>query len=436
MSTSNMELSADYLKTILARVKAAGFDHAEVIGSSDAATEMQIDAGDISLLRDTENIGLTLRGLMGGRYASVSLNQLDTKSVDGGIAKMREAAQAAPVDEARAFASKHDAKPIVEGAHEPSLEDMYGRVNAFALEVSKRHPEIKLEQSALKFQRDRMVRVNSHGLELDETEGYYSFGAMFTSKRGEKMSSFNFSGAVSKDLSKDLIQWGAFERLMANSVKEIDHAPFEGKHKIPVLLAPEVVFDLMGTWFSHLQDLRLIADTSQLKGKIGEQVASPLLTVRAEPRSAEFAKHEHSTGDGYASKPSTVLEKGVLKTYLLSDYGSRKTGLPRAENNFSNSVIEAGASSVDDMIKGIKHGLMLARFSGGNPSANGDFSGVAKNSFLIENGRITRPVSEVSISGNAFELMKSVTAVSRERLNDGASLTPWIQVDGLTLSGS
>ncbi|CAN5421120.1 TldD/PmbA family protein [soil metagenome] len=432
---SSAELDFKMLSAFLAKVKSAGFDQAEVIVSENAETEMQIDAGDISLLRNTENMELTLRGIAGGRYAVIAINQLDNKSVDDGIAKLKEAAKSAPVDEARAFAPKHNASVVSDGPIDASLEAMYARVNAFVEVVTKKYPELVLEQSTLKFSRGRMLRANSLGLELDESEGYYSMMAMFSSKRGEKMSSFNYSGALSQDLSKALLEWGSMERLISNSVKEIDHVAFDGKFVGAAIMTPDVVYDMMGTWFSHIEDNRLIAGTSQLRDKIGQQVASPLLTVRVEPQSKEFARHEHTTGDGYPAKPSTVIEKGVLKTYALSDYGARKTGLPRSENGFSNRVIDAGTSSLEDMIKKTKKGLLLARFSGGSPAANGDFSGVVKNSFLIEDGRVTTPVSEMMISGNAFELMKSVTAVSRERVNDGGTLTPWIAVDGITFAG-
>jgi PmbA protein len=425
-----------FLNDVLSKVKAAGFDQAEVIAATDMATEMQIEASEISLLRNTENLGLTLRGISGGRYATLSLNQLDDHSVAKGIEMLREAARSAPVDDARAFAPKQSLKPIDEGPREASLEKMYELVSRFVETVSGKYPELKIEQSALKFERQRMLRANSLGLQIDESEGYYSAMAMFSSRRGEKMSSFNYTGSMSQDLDKDLIDWGSFERLMESSVKEVDHEPFVGKFKGTVILTPDVAFDMMGAWFSHLEDGRMIADTSQLKGKIGAEVASKLLTVRAEPHSAEFARHEHTTRDGYLARPSTVIENGVLKTYNLSDYGARKTGLPRSENSFLNRVIDAGTSSLEEMIAKTEKGLLLARFSGGSPSSNGDFSGVAKNSFLIENGRITKPVSEMSLAGNAFELMKSISAVSRERVNDGGSLTPWIKVEGLTLAGA
>ena len=77
----------------------------------------------------------------------------------------------------------------------------------------------------------------------------------------------------------------------------------------------------------------------------------------------------------------------------------------------------------------------MGRFSGGNPAANGDFSGVAKNSYLIEDGRIGPAVSEVMVAGNLFEMMQAISGVSSEVVNDGVTSIPWIRVEGITIAG-
>lgn len=429
--------STEQAKQILAQVQAAAFDKAEVIMTASDMTEMQVDAGDVSLMRSTEDLDITIRALRGGRYAMVNLNQTDDESLKQGLAKLNDAIESAPVDSARAFAPhQSDAKKVSEGPSEPDLELMYRRMADFVAATKSTFPALKLEQSGVQFRRSRFLRVNTEGLNLDEASGHYSMSSMFSSKVGNKMSSFNFTGAVAKDLSRDFLDWGSARRLMENSVKEVHHEAFSGKFKGAVVITPDCVFDLLGTWFSHLRDDRMISETSQLKDKIGQQVASPILTVRVEPLSPEFAVHEHSTGDGYTAKSSVIVENGILKTFMLSDYGARKTGLPRAVNGGGNRVIDAGNVSYADIIASTKQGLLLGRFSGGSPSANGDFSGVAKNSFLIENGVVTRPVSEVMIAGNAFELMRSIAAISKERVNDGGTLTPWVKVEGLTISGA
>jgi PmbA protein len=79
--------------------------------------------------------------------------------------------------------------------------------------------------------------------------------------------------------------------------------------------------------------------------------------------------------------------------------------------------------------------LLLCRFSGGYPAANGDVSGVAKNSYYIENGEIQYPVNECMVSGNIPAMLMNIAEVSAESVNFGTAIYPWIRFGGLTLSG-
>jgi len=64
-----------------------------------------------------------------------------------------------------------------------------------------------------------------------------------------------------------------------------------------------------------------------------------------------------------------------------------------------------------------------------------DFSGVAKNSYYIENGKIRYPLSETMLSGNIAEMLRNIKGVSKERINFGDAIFPWIQFRGLVISG-
>ncbi|WP_425290044.1 metallopeptidase TldD-related protein, partial [Shewanella algae] len=77
---------------------------------------------------------------------------------------------------------------------------------------------------------------------------------------------------------------------------------------------------------------------------------------------------------------------------------------------------------------------MLCRFSGGYPASNGDISGVAKNSYLIENGEIRGPVSEVMVSANIPNMLNNIVSCSRESINFGSSIAPWMRVSDVTIS--
>lgn len=87
------------------------------------------------------------------------------------------------------------------------------------------------------------------------------------------------------------------------------------------------------------------------------------------------------------------------------------------------------------MIRDIERGLVIARVSAGSPSASGDFSGVAKNCFLIENGEIKEALSETMINGNLAEFLMNIKALSREVVKDGSSVLPWVAIEGVGIAG-
>jgi len=168
---------------------------------------------------------------------------------------------------------------------------------------------------------------------------------------------------------------------------------------------------------------------------MGKAVVSPLLTVRSEPDGTTVEVGYSYTGDGFRAENCPIIERGSLRNFTLGLYGSNKTGKPRCPSGGGAIVVEAGETPLADMIRDVKKGLLLARFSGGSPSDNGDFSGVAKNSYLVENGRITRPVGETMIAGNVAKLFQSVRAVSKERVDYGSGVLPWVLSGNIGISG-
>jgi len=145
---------------------------------------------------------------------------------------------------------------------------------------------------------------------------------------------------------------------------------------------------------------------------------------------------ERYTSDGFLSQNVDYIKDGVLTSFALDLYGANKTGKPRAANTASyNLEVAAGDTLLADMIKGIDKGILLNRFSGASPGPSGDVSGVAKNSFMIENGQITDAISETMLSFNVADILMNIPAISKERCANGMTLLPWCCFDGVTVSG-
>ena len=183
-----------------------------------------------------------------------------------------------------------------------------------------------------------------------------------------------------------------------------------------------------------ISDNALISGTSIYKDKVDEKIASETFTLSSNPIHENIDSGYHVTSDTYKSKNQSIIKNGVLQTHLLSLYGANKTGGSRVSNQGGNYMISGSTSSLDNMIKNIKKGILLCRFSGGSPSDSGDFSGVAKNSYYIENGQIKFPIIETMISGNIAQMFLNINNISHETVDFGDSILPWISFDGITVS--
>jgi len=99
-----------------------------------------------------------------------------------------------------------------------------------------------------------------------------------------------------------------------------------------------------------------------------------------------------------------------------------------------NFVVPPGDTPIDEIVANTRRGIVFSRFSGGRPNSNLDFSGVAKNSFYVEDGEVKHALGETMVSGNFQALLKQIHAVSRECVNFGGSSYPYVAASGVTIS--
>lgn len=412
-----------------------GADKAQSVVSLVEKHEMNVDAGEFSLLRTTFDTQVRLTAIKGGKRGQTAANQSDPESIERAAADALNIAEASQPDDAYDIAERQPAGVFKAGSDSPDLDKMHMRVAELLKEVKVRHPKTVIRQAFLDFTKTRSFILNSNGVDFETTAGVYRFFTMFSSQEGDNVSSFNYTAFSMRELDKPLLECAGLDRLLRESGEQVKTYPIKGKFVGHVIVTPECLEDILGFLAYSVSDGPMIAGTSIYKDSLNKEVTSPSLTIHCRPVSDEIADGYFVTADGYKAENMTLVDKGVLKGYMLSLYGAKKTGKERAVNQGGAWVIEPGDTSFEDMVKGVDRGIILARFSGGNPSANGDFSGIAKNSYLIENGKIQYPISESMISGNFAEMLMNITAISKERVSSGFSVMPWIAMYGATISG-
>ena len=431
-----MDNIKDIASYALDELKKAGADKASCIVAKARKDEFNVEANKFSLLRTLFDDSLSIKALVGGRKGVLLVNKLDKDSIDEAVAGCIELAKSATPDEAEDIAPLVNNQNFDQTIGGMDKAKLFTRSSEYLEQVKDEFPKIILEGFTSEFNGSESVYVNSNGVCFGRSAESYGFSSMFVAKDGDKSSSFNSAGAVLANLDAPFISADPLHRQqLEESVKSLDTKMVDGKFTGEIIVAPTCP-DL---WYAlddcFLGDRALIEGTSRWKDALDTVVADPKLTIRTIPLSPDIVKGQRYTADGFISEDMDIIKDGILKSFRIGLYAANKTGKPRSKNTASNFEIKAGNISLADMIKGVNRGILLNRFSGGSPSSSGEISGVAKNSFLIENGKITDAISETMVSFNVLDALKNITAISKERNNDGHSILPWVGFGGITVSG-
>lgn len=422
------------LQSVMEKMQAAGFDRVQLTYTELNKHEFNIQHNEIKLLRTGLDKYLQLSGISSQRKATLSINRLDPQGLNQAVERLQLMAAGAQPDQAHDIAPAQPAASFQAGPAEANYELMYNRLDEFASHSRHNYPTTIIEEATLDFTARHSRIINTNGVNFTICQGIYSFVAIFSSKEEEAVSSFNYSGYSARELDLQLWRRGYLDQLLQQSAAQVHTGHIAEKFTGSVIITPHALDEFLGFLTDQIETEPMIAGTSIYRDKLAKPVASELLSIRCQPLGEEIAEGYFVTADGIQAQNMTLVEKGILKTYLLDIYGANKTGLERALNDGGCLVVEPGNQTLEEMIAGIDRGLLLCRFSGGSPNDKGDFSGVAKNSYYIENGDLVRPLSETMVSGNMIQLLHDIEAVSKERVNFGTDLLPWVRVGGLTIS--
>lgn len=398
--------------------------------------EMNLEGADFSLIRTNAENTLNITVIQDQRKGAIAVNRLDQEGILEAVEQAIELCNTSQQDPDYDISPAQKAKKFTVGPQEPDPERMYELLKEYTQQVPDLFPAIKLMETAFLHKHLHEYFANSNGVEFEIDQGSYNFSSVFSSKEGDKTTSFNYTGFAAKDLQTSLMEKASLNTLLRQSVEHLNAKPYTGKFVGDVIITPDCLGSFLYAYtMTFLGDGALISGTSPFKDKLGKKVANSKLTLSSEPISPAMAEGYFVTHDGFEAENVTLIEDGVLQSFLLSQYGSKKTGLERAKNQGDCFVIEPGDKNLAEMISQVKQGLLVGRYSGGSPSPNGDFSGVAKNSYYIENGKIMCPVTETMIAGNFAAVFDNIKEISAERIDYGNGLIPYLLSTGVTVSG-
>lgn len=224
----------------------------------------------------------------------------------------------------------------------------------------------------------------------------------------------------------DLPQKGVEAARVALALLDGEKAP---SGRFPVVADP----DLAGV-FAHeavghaVEGDIVVAGDSCLEGRMGRRIGSSLLTLVDDPTIPGAFGSFPFDDEGVRGRRKVLIEKGILKGYILDRESASKLRFPpnggaRAESygsrplvRMSNTVIEAGDHSHEEIFEGIKFGIYAKGTRGGQvDTAKGSFQFACREAYLVENGEITRPLRNLALSGGILRTLREVVAVGKDR---------------------
>ncbi|MCX9083095.1 MAG: TldD/PmbA family protein [Candidatus Methanoperedens sp.] len=217
----------------------------------------------------------------------------------------------------------------------------------------------------------------------------------------------------------------------AKTAKELLSAKTPKAGTYPVILDQELAGVFIHEAVGHAVEAdHVLGGNSILSGKIGEQIASPFITVYDDPSLHEYGYYPFDD-EGAQSKRTTLIEKGVLTSFIHSretagklggeSRNSRAQGYARPVIRMSNTFIAPEGMKFDEMLSELKDGIYLKGSRGGQVNTGeGVFQFNAERGFIVRDGELTTSLRDVSLSGNTLEILNNVSAVGNDlELNSG-----------------
>lgn len=422
----------------------AGAEEAEIYYAASHSTGVNFKKDSIENAKDRFSEGIGIRAIVNGAVGFASTNS---------AAQIENAVEVA-VAEARVRESDPDWVSLPSNGNYPTVSGIFDKkVEALELETcieysleliegTKEIPGTLPTSGGFTRAKSKQLILNTNGIEVEEESTAVSGFVDVITVNGQTSTAYDF--AVSRSLDIDFFALGKNAAELA--LKSNDGIKIEPQ-KTDVIFHPFALSDIIGEALAPSLDADNIQKgRSGLIGKIGEELAVPELSIYDDGLIEAGIETSISDDEGVPSQRTTLIEKGVLETYLYDSYTAGKAGVKSTGNGSRSSYTSPPSVGLrnfiidypqTDIIADTQSGIFVNTVIGAHTanSISGDFSVEARNAFTIKDGALDKPVKSLMISGNAFELLKKITGAGLDVRKIGGIITPSIRVSNMSVVG-
>ncbi|MBU1311645.1 MAG: metalloprotease PmbA [Gammaproteobacteria bacterium] len=427
---------------VLAHAKQLGASSAEASMSRTKGLSVETRHGEVETVEFNQDGGLGISLYFGQRKGSASTADLSPQA-------LRRTVEAA-ADIAR-YTSEDPHTGIAEAAwlemSPPDLDlyhpDSISTEQAIALCASSEQaafavdPRITNSEGA-SFSSHTGLKVygNSHGQLVGYPSSRHSFSCVVIGEDGDDMQrdySFSVARQYSKLLDpKQIGREAALETVARLNARQIP------TQKVPVIFRADIASSLFGHLVSAISGGSIYRKSSFLLDKVGQQIMSPAISIIEQPHLQQALASSPFDGEGVKTRDLTVIEQGVLTTYLTTSYSARKLGMNSTGHagGIHNWLISHGNEDLLQLCRTMGKGLLVTELMGqGVNTVTGDYSRGAAG-FWVEHGEIQFPVAEITIAGNLKEMFMQMVAVGNDIDRRGGVLTGSVLISQMQVAGN
>lgn len=438
---------------VIARAQRQGAEVAEVILRDNVDLSAKIHAGAPELIEEAGSSAIGLRVIKGGRSA---MTYTSDPSDLGLSALVGDALELAALSEPDPFAMPPEPELLATSVPELSLfDEAVGKIDAgqathwalAAEKAAKAHDPRINNTDGVSAARTAgaMALVTSGGFAQGYASTYVSLSisALADDRDGKKRigSDWDARRFVAQMKSPEAIGVEAAKKTLAQlGAEKIPTG------ELPVVFHPDAGRAFLSLLFSCISGGAIYRRASYLVDQEGQEIASPLVTIVDDPLIPKAPGSRPFDGEGLPSRRTVVVEAGRLRTYLLDTYSAKKLGKASTGSaargvgsapsvSPTNFHLLPGTQTPEALWGEVDRGLYVTSMMGfGFNPVTGDFSRGAEG-FLIEKGRLTRPVSEVTISLGFKDFWRSIDAVANDLDPKSSYAAPTFRVKKMTVAG-
>ena len=421
-------------------------DLAKKLGATDASVTVGNSISESVSFRNrvldesnrSDSLAISIETYIGKKKSSISSSNLLDENLKTLILKCFETTKITPGDE---FNSLPDKDLLAREIKDLNLYDQSHLENDKKIDYLRELEEaasidkkIVSTESGFTENKSNFILANSDGFCNGYKSSSFSASCVTVAKDENSMErDYEFT---SKCHLNDIIDPKNLGKIAAEqTIKKLSPKKI-GSDKISIIFDKRIAKGLLSSFASAISSSAIARGTSFLKDKIDQQIFSSSINIFDKPDLVKGMGSQCFDSEGVKSEALKLVERGFLKEYLVDTYNGKKLNLRSngRSGGSTNLYFENGQISFEELLKIHSRSLYITETIGhGTNLVTGDYS-VGANGFLVENGELKYPVSEITIAGNFNDMFKSITLANDLDFKYSVN-SPTMMIEGMTVAG-